>query len=116
MEETVSEIKETAGDDLRGIILANFEDSEWEIAYIREDAREEFPDENIEKIFQDFGIDSFSSKNSYYTPMGELSQIVRVFDDGMILARFNKKRSLIIGLDRSVNQLPPLIQITEECF
>lgn len=116
MENVVSEAKETAGDDLKGVMIANFEDSEWETPYIREDAREEFPEEDMEKIFQDFGMESFASQNSYYSPMGELTQVVRIFEDGMILARFSQNRCVLLGLDRAADKLPALIEVTDGFF
>lgn len=82
--ELVAALRDRAGDDVR--VVGTHDDSDWEIAYMRDDLRDAYSTASVDDIADDLVFDALGveQQESLYE-LGDLRATVRLFDDGFVV-------------------------------
>jgi len=108
----VEELRAELGDALRGVVLADIRDREFDVLYMRDDVWEMYEAETQQDIFEDAVFEALGRqrKEDLFDPLGELRSTVRVFDYGINVMSWQGRDGVFVGLGPDADAIPAAVE------
>lgn len=111
----VERLHEDLGDALRGVVLADIRDREFDVLYMREDVWDMYEEETQRDIFEDAVFEALGRQRQedLFEPLGDLRSTVRVFDYGINVMAWEGRDGVFVGLGPDEDAIPPAVRTAE---
>ena len=108
-------LRETVGDGLRTVAVAEVPDQEYELAYMRPDIDEMYTEEMREDILEEIVFEHIAEarKEDLFPPLDGLEYTVRIYGKGINLVGWTHDTAIFVGLDRDPELVPPAVSVCQ---
>jgi len=116
LEARAGELREQVGETLRGVVIADLRERDFDVIYMREDIWELYSDETQQEIFEDavFEAMGMDHKEDLFEPLGGLEATVRVFEGGINVLAWTDDYGVFVGLGPEEDAIPPAVRAATE--
>ncbi|MGB9986240.1 hypothetical protein [Salarchaeum japonicum] len=116
LEARAGELREQVGETLRGVVIADLRERDFDVIYMREDIWELYSDETQQEIFEDavFEAMGMDHKEDLFEPLGGLEATVRVFEGGINVLAWTDDYGVFVGLGPDEDAIPSAVRAATE--